>query len=366
MATLAALVGDVDAFGDEVWGTRPFRTGDAASPSAAPLTLADVDRIITSAARVPAIRLVRDGERIAPEKFCTPTRIGSTTLHDIADPAKVLDEFRRGATIVLQSLHRTWAPTSSWCAELEAEIGWPVQCNAYLSPARTSGLRRHADGHDVFVIQAHGSKRWDVDGLGEFVLRVGDVVYLPAGVQHDASTLGEPSLHVTVGVHRPEPVRLVHAALGRLDAAAPAVPIGPSASLAPTLSAVLDDARVALATADADNVGRAVRRPARRHPGGIIERAVTRGPIDDGTTVALVATGDIDVELIGERVRCTWSGGSLSLPKIVAPALSVLADSGASDRGPVKVGDLPGLDADDRIVLVRRLADEGLVEVTNL
>ncbi|MDW3214121.1 MAG: cupin domain-containing protein [Ilumatobacteraceae bacterium] len=364
MSTLAALVGDVDRFGREVWGTQPLRTGDADLASPVPLTLADVDRIITSSARVPAIRLVRGGRRVPSADFCSPTRIGSTTLRDVADAAKVLDEYRRGATIVLQSLQRTWSPMSTWCAELEAEIGWPVQCNAYLTPPGTSGLRRHADGHDVFVVQTHGSKHWDVDGLGEFELRVGEVLYLPAGVHHDASTHDRPSLHVTVGVHRPGPSRLVRAALDRLEVTAPPVPIGRSAPLSTTLSAALDGVRRALADVDADEVERAVRRPARRDPGGIIERAVTRGPIDEHTGIELVAASDPIVEQAGERVRCRWNGGSLTMPGFVAPALVAIADSDGPDGDRLEVGDLPGLDTDDRLVLVRRLADEGLIVLT--
>ena len=363
MNALADLVGDVDRFGREVWGARPFRMGEPGPPAAAPLTLADVDRIITSSMRVPAIRLVRAGERIATRRFCSAVRIGSTTLHDVADAHKVLDEFRRGATIVLQSLHRTWAPMSQWCADLEVEIGWPVQCNAYLSPADTSGLRRHADGHDVFVVQTHGSKRWDVEGMGELVLHVGEVLYLPAGVEHDASTGDEPSLHVTVGMHRPEPMRLVRAALDRVDLAAPPVPLGAAVSLSSTLSTALHRTRVALAEVDPDDIERAVRRPPRRHPGGLIERAVGRGAIHDDSTMSLVADAGLGVEVAGDRLRCTWRGGTLVMPSHVAPAMRAIADFDGAE--PLPVGDLPHLDPEARVVLARRLADEGLITVTH-
>jgi hypothetical protein len=46
----------------------------------------------------------------------------------------------------------------------------------------------------------------------------------------------------------------------------------------------------------------------------------------------------------------------LRLPAGTAPALRALAEGHA-----VRVGDLPGLDADDRRVLVRRLVREGVV-----
>lgn len=361
MRHLAALVGDVEAFERDVWGVRPLRTGAADSAAVAPLTLLDVDRLITSAIRVPAIRLVRAGERIPPADYCVATRIGSTSLTDVADPHKVLDEYRRGATIVLQSLHRTSAAISEWCADLERDIGWPVQCNAYLTPRHTTGLRRHADGHDVFVVQTHGSKRWDVDGLGEFSLHVGEVLYLPAGVEHDASTLDEPSLHLTVGIHRPDPARLVRSALGRLDLASPPVPLGPNASMTSSVAGALHAAAAGLADLDPDSVGRAVRRPPRRHPGGLIDAAVRRRPLDDRTPIRLAPGITASLEVVGERLRCSWSDGTLWMPSDVEAAMRVILGCGGGRSVPV--GDLPGLDASDRLVLVRRLADEGLVVV---
>jgi mannose-6-phosphate isomerase-like protein (cupin superfamily) len=361
MRHLAALVGDVERFEHDVWGVRPLRSGASGSPAVAPLTLFDVDRLLTSAIRVPAIRLVRAGERIPPARYCSPTRIGNTSLTDVADAHKVLDEYRRGATIVLQSLHRTSSQVSAWCAELEGDLGWPVQCNAYLTPPHTAGLRRHADRHDVFVVQAHGSKRWDVDGLGELPLRVGEVLYLPAGVEHDAATDHEPSLHLTVGVHRPAPERLVRSALDRLELSAAPVPIGASASLADTVIESLRGAAAGLAGVDADAVASSVRRPPRRHPGGIIDAAVRRAPLDERDRVRPADGVSARLAVVGDRLRCSWRDGILWMPGHVEPAMRALIERAGVE--PVTIADLPGLDAPGRLVLVRRLADEGLVVV---
>jgi bifunctional lysine-specific demethylase and histidyl-hydroxylase NO66 len=67
------------------------------------------------------------------------------------------------------------------------------------------GLDLHADPHDVFALQTHGSKRWVVHAPGEaepwdLELRAGDVLYLPAGTRHAAQTIDRPSLHLTIGV----------------------------------------------------------------------------------------------------------------------------------------------------------------------
>ncbi len=382
MTPLATLVGDVDEFGGEFWGRAPLHRQVAAGTSPIPFGVTDVDRVVTSAVRVPAIRLVRDGERVDPSRFCTPTRIGNQTLDDVADPRKVLDEYRRGATVVIQTLHRTWAPMSAWCAELEAELGWPVQCNAYLSPPSSAGLAKHADGHDVFAVQLHGTKHWFVDGLGELAMGAGHVLYMPSGVEHVAGTEDDPSLHLTIGVHRPSATTVARAALATtpITPTAPPVPIGPAADLTATFVATLADMRGALGQLDVDvdvDIDREqafaarLRRRPRVHAGGLLDAAVRRSPVGDSTRIVGAPGFDVRVDGSDGRLLCSWQGGSwqggswqggaLRLPAIVADALRLIVRS----AGPVVVGDLPGLDAADRTTLVRRLVDEGAVAVVD-
>ena len=105
---------------------------------------------------------------------------------------------------------------------LERELSFPLQANAYLTPARAQGAKYHYDTHDVFVLQILGSKRWTMYGTpvtlplrnsdfdaqtherGEptmdFELGPGDMAYIPRGVVHDARSSEELSLHITVGI----------------------------------------------------------------------------------------------------------------------------------------------------------------------
>ena len=84
------------------------------------------------------------------------------------------------------------------------------------------GVGPHVDSYDVFLIQAHGRRRWRisrqrdlalVDGLPlkiladfrpavEWVLDPGDVLYLPPGVAHDGVALGE-CITLSVGFRAP-------------------------------------------------------------------------------------------------------------------------------------------------------------------
>jgi lysine-specific demethylase/histidyl-hydroxylase NO66 len=344
---LSAVVGDGDLFLTTTLGRRPWR--GSAPGSSALFDVDDVDTIVSSSVRVPAIRMVRDGNRVPSLEFCTPTRIGSTTLTDTADARKVLDLYRRGATLVLQSLQRTWPPLIEWCCSLEAELGWPVQANAYLTPAQERGLERHADGHDVLALQLHGHKRWEVDGLGEFALWAGDVLYVPAGTEHVAATEDDPSLHLTIGIHRPTHERIASSALHLAGERV----AGGTAS---------DDERLSRLAVEFGRVGTTeaidrLRRPARRPAFGELAGSIRRGTNDATTRIRTAAAWELDA--IDDRISLMWSGRRLHLPERAGPALGQLARLG---EGWATVGELVGLDDGERIVLARRLLDEGAVE----
>ena len=119
-----------------------------------------------------------------------------------------------------------WHPVALYCRGVEAALGWPVQANAYRTPASAQGFAVHHDTHDVFVLQVCGHKRWriyepvveaplkdqrwsaaDADAVGEplhdITLRAGDTLYIPRGWPHEAASADEASLHITVGLHPP-------------------------------------------------------------------------------------------------------------------------------------------------------------------
>lgn len=354
---LRSIVGDDDDFLAHTFG-RSAWSGSIA-PAAAPFGLDDVDTIVASSVRVPAIRMVRGGERIAPSEFCRATRIGSTTLTDTADARKVLDQFRRGATLVLQSLQRTWAPMVAWCCALERDLGWPVQANAYLTPAHERGLARHADGHDVFALQLHGSKWWDVDGIGDVCMEPGDVLYVPSGTHHVAETRDEASLHLTLGVHRPDRERIEQAAL---DLA--------RVRLGDRLGDRLDDGgcgddhlgglAAELRAVSVPEALERLRRPPRVAPLGELAASIRRGKVGSSTRIAARHPWEL-VELTDGASLC-WSGGRLRLPGRAIAALHQLA---RPEIGAVEVGLLPGLEPNEQLVLARRLLDEGAADLVD-
>ena len=117
------------------------------------------ERLLTETAiRTPAFRLVKAGETVAGYTHDLSWRPAPFT--GVADVARVLEEFERGATIVLQGLHHNWLPLARYCRHVEAYLGHPVQANAYFTPAGSQGLPVHHDTHEVITLQIAGTKRW--------------------------------------------------------------------------------------------------------------------------------------------------------------------------------------------------------------
>lgn len=358
---LSRCVGDEVHFAAQCWGRAPHRhqTGDDFGDV---LTLGDVDELLSGAVRRPEVRLMRAGQAIDPATWTTTVRLGGRQVGDVVDPAAVAKAMLEGATVVLQSLHRTVASVGRFASALEAEISHPVQVNAYLTPPGAAGLAPHADGHDVIAVQLHGSKRWTVEGLGDLELAPGDALYVPAGTPHAAATQERSSLHLTVGIIRTTYRAAIERLLARHDDLDAPLPIGFATSgghgpLRDGLERALARAVEVLADADASQLAaseQSRRRPRVRHEGHIASIAALDA-LDHRTYVRL-RTGSVPALTVEDdgRLRLDLGDRVLHLPPAARPALRDLL------RGePMCVGDLPELDAPSRVVLARRLVREG-------
>lgn len=248
---LAWLVGpDRATFADRHWGREPLLTRRVDRPHDADLFGPDaVDELLSRRAlRTPFLRMARDGRTLESSTFTLGGGVGATIGDQVSEDL-VLRHFADGATLVLQALHRTWPPVADAAQELAADLGHPVQVNAYVTPPQSRGFDDHYDVHDVFVVQVAGEKHWRVrppvvesplrdqpwtdhrDAVHraaqapptiDAVLSPGDSLYVPRGWLHSATALGGTSIHLTIGVHvwtrRQLADDLLRAAGRRLDA----------------------------------------------------------------------------------------------------------------------------------------------------
>jgi bifunctional lysine-specific demethylase and histidyl-hydroxylase NO66 len=371
---LARLVGDPEGFLADRFGRAPAHlVGDEPTAFDDLLSLDDVDRIVASTAlRAPAFRLVRDGRTLPRPRVTRSVRLGSRPVDDLVDVRAVHREFAAGASIVLQGLHRSFAPVAELCRSLEVSLTHAVQANAYLTPPVAQGLELHADPHDVFAVQTHGVKRWVVhppDGseAWDLELRPGDVLYLPAGTRHAAQTLDRPSLHLTIGVRtttwRDAVRRAVDQALAddALDAPLPAGWADDPADLAETLTAHLRDVAIRLAAADAvpplDAAADAFW--SRRTPDltGGLRDLLELDRLDDTTELRRRPDTTCRIEVDDQVVRVLLGDRRLELPAAAADAVRRLAT--LDTFVPKDLDD--AADETSRLVLCRRFVREGLL-----
>lgn len=375
---LARCTGDPDAFLERDWGRRAL-----VHPSADPrgfedlLSFDDVDRLVsTTSMRTPSFRLVKAGESTPVTAYTRSGRTGGKPVSGIADPERILERFRGGATIVLQGLHRYHEPVARFVRDLELELGHPCQVNAYITPPGAQGLDLHVDGHDVFVLQAFGRKSWEVHAAPAEAERdpiraevaSGDTIYMPTGTPHAASTQSTISGHLTVGVHVTAWREVLDAAWKRA-LADPAfddpVPAGWTAGpedLARELAERIEAARDLLGRVDADDVieQRWIRFLSSRAPllrGALVDQLELDRIDDDtllerrpGSVLEHRVSGDVLLVLLGDR--------RLEMPAWLEPAIRQIAA-----EPHVRPADLAAAipDAESRLVLARRLVREGLL-----
>ncbi|MET3861017.1 lysine-specific demethylase/histidyl-hydroxylase NO66 [Dietzia sp. 2505] len=394
-----------DEFAAAVWGQRPLLTPAAELPRDFSDLLSPqmVDEIIAErGVRTPFVRMAREGTLVDRACFTRAGGFGAQ-MPDQIDPDGVLTQFAAGATIVLQGLHRFWPPIIDFVRGMTSDVGHPVQTNAYITPPANRGFDPHYDVHDVFVLQVSGTKRWRVhepvhhhplpdqpwtdhreaiaersrdEPVIDAVLQPGDCLYLPRGWVHSAEAQGDTSIHLTVGV---APFTGHDVATAMIEALASeeelraSLPLGlapvDAASTAEHTREVLDVlARLIAEKQDqlSDLAGDALAtqfldltRPA---------------PVRPLATLDAVDSLDVDTPLrwregLHARVDCTDSDASntdtvvLRLPtkSVTFPAVCASALRAVLDGDPVSADALPGLDAADGMVVLRRLLREGVV-----
>lgn len=375
---LARCVGDLGRFVGEHWARAPLYRPQADAAAFADLfSLGDVDHILSSTTpRYPAFRMVKEGKQLDPRSYTRSGRVGGQPVDDLADPGSVYELFHNGATIVLQSLHRFWPPLTRLSRDLELALTHPVQVNAYITPPASQGLGVHHDEHDVFVLQVYGRKRWDVhdpDGKPEDRLIVaelapGDCLYIPQRFPHSAWTAATASVHLTVGVVpttwedvlRRAVTSVVEDALSGepLPAGFAADPAALIAGVAEQLAEVrrrldkLDPGAIAAAAAD--------RFWSSRPPllAGQLQQLLALEEIGEDTVVRRRPGAVCRLRQREDRLEVLLGDRVLHMPERLAPVMQVIL---ASDR--LAIGDLAGhLDPPSRLVLVRRLVREGLLE----
>ncbi len=387
-------------FADEHWGRLPLLTSrtELAAGFDDLLDASAVDELVSRRGlRTPFLRMAKDGDLVAPKRYTRGGGAGAGAPDQAADD-RVLDQLGGGATLVLQGLHRTWPPLVTFASQLAAELGHPVQVNAYITPPQSTGFAAHYDVHDVFVLQIAGRKQWRVhepvltDPLGDqpweqhreavaaraaeaplldTMIEPGDSLYLPRGYLHSATALGELSIHLTVGIHAISRYQLVRHLLAvaqgepELRRSLPmGLDLGDPSVLAPhlrdTVAALHGFLDGAAADAVAERLAADLTRQTRPAPIGPLAQLAAADSLGLDTSLRLRA---------GMRVRLERGEAELRLQ--LPDEVVRLALGSESALKAVLIGEaftpreLPGLDAAEQLDVARGLIRKGMVVPVN-
>jgi bifunctional lysine-specific demethylase and histidyl-hydroxylase NO66 len=387
-----------EVFAADYWSRRPLLSPAASLPTGAFADLLDasaVDELVAEhGLRVPFARMARDGSVLDAARFTRGGGAGATIGDQLADD-RVLVRMAEGATLVLQALHRTWPPLVRFGARLAAELGHPVQINAYVTPPQNQGFAAHYDVHDVFVLQIAGSKRWTIhqpvvaDPLPDqpwesrhdevaaraaedepvltAQLQPGDALYLPRGVIHSAQAMGATSIHLTVGVHpitrRHLVEQLVRATVDDLQLRS-SLPMGLDLTDPDVLGPHVQQTAVALgaaiaavpAEAVAEGIAAQLRRDTRPEPIGPLAQLAAASTVTGSTSLQLRHGLRYRLRVGPAGIRIELTDRTVTLPAEAERAVkTVLAGARFTP------GELAGLAPEQQLATARLLLREGLV-----
>lgn len=148
------------------------------------------------------------------------------------DAAKLTALVEQGASLAINGIQLLIPEVRRIADQLELWLDAKVNVNAYLSFSKGGAFTSHFDVHDVFVLQVHGDKAWTVyqdpapfplheQGYGgrhagrenpvlfDFVLRQGDMLFIPRGFYHKAALQEGISVHLTFGITTPRGIDVV-------------------------------------------------------------------------------------------------------------------------------------------------------------
>ena len=355
------------------------------------LSSTDIDHVVTTMGLyTPEINVTKADGNITVADY--------TYESGYIDPVRVNQLFADGATVILSGLQERLPKLARFCRALESVMSSRVQTNIYMTPANSQGFRAHYDQHDVLVLQLEGTKEWRIYDtpvelplntqgfnphdvpIGEetdrFILEPGDMVYVPRGLTHDAVATDQTSLHITTGLMVRTWADLLAEAVNVVAHSDPAfrgsLPVGHANS-------EFD------ASAYQDQFADLLKRLADQAPlekllAGFKQDFLTnRVPRVEGQMAQIYKLNDLDgnstirprphliydlAHFKGDEekdasIGLSCYGGDISFPPHVEEPLRY-----ALDTPEYKISDLAGqLDLEGKLVLVRRLVREGILEV---
>jgi hypothetical protein len=259
---------------------------------------------------------------------------------------------RDGATLKIDDVDEMHPPVTALCSALEFELCDRVHANIYAGWFEQQGFTTHWDDHDVLIAQISGRKRWRVfeptrkhpltqdlqlnlpppsNPCWEGTLHQGDVLHIPRGWWHDAVPLGDPTLHLTIGLYRVTGVDLAKSLITSLaehEAMRADLPRFATdderrkylVEFRQTVDATMSNMTLASYFRELDSMA-----PGRARPSLPLSVAPQGGTFSDTACVHWLPPRRIQLEDAGDQVAFEAMGSRFSFKKAAAPVLADLA-----------------------------------------
>ena len=150
-----------------------------------------------------------------------------------------LDALVNRQALIVRGAHRYFDGVERSRTEWAEFFRCRVHTNLYITAPSSSRFGPHHDGHHVIALQVEGCKQWSLwrplveapmhgyfwncppptsNPVYTFNLCAGDALYIPLGWVHDAIALDSTSMHVTVGIHPPRWIDVIHESIEHVAA----------------------------------------------------------------------------------------------------------------------------------------------------
>ncbi len=218
---LVSLIFD-DYFKSNIFGKEHKFIGSVVSDTKNILTWRNLNQILNSNnIGFPRLFLEINKQKIDPSEYSEKVQTLKGEQTERLNPIRLQQFIKEGATLVINRIDEFQTSIFDLCKDISQIFFVPIHANLYLSSGEKEGFGLHWDDHDVLVLQIEGTKKWEINGFSrkfplfrdskdanhpngkstELLLKKGDALYIPRGLWHKVTSIGEPSLHLTFSIN---------------------------------------------------------------------------------------------------------------------------------------------------------------------
>ena len=167
----------------------------------------------------PLLKLFREGNPIDPHHFID--NMDKAPEYRQINAGRLIASLTQGCQMVIDGIQKNVPEIRDLSEEFEHVFQAPNLVNLYAGWGTQNAFHLHWDPQEVFILQLSGRKHWKVyaptrpfplqdddekakppqgQPAWEGVVEDGDLLYLPRGFWHVVRPIGEPSLHLNIGL----------------------------------------------------------------------------------------------------------------------------------------------------------------------